>query len=201
MDIINWIGEVITAIAKHGLSVTTLAVAVTALLRVNAVRRMILRRLPKRFRHADKLERIEHKLDLILQKEGLQWDAAKNDSISNIAKNTALKSAQRSLISRSKTLFRADTAAQYTRRVSTTYLRRNHRMKSNVNWVTLVVALLGAAKLVLQAFGIDVITDDMIDKASNVVAALVTLVGVIMSHRKGEKTDDTSSNLNVESEM
>lgn len=74
-------------------------------------------------------------------------------------------------------------------------------MKSNVNWVTLVVALLGAAKLVLQAFGIDVITDDMIDKASNVVAALVTLVGVIMSHRKGEKTDDTSSNLNVESEM
>lgn len=70
-------------------------------------------------------------------------------------------------------------------------------MKSNVNWVTLVVALLGAAKLVLQAFGIDVITDDMIDKASNVVAALVTLVGVIMSHRKGEKTDDTSSNLNV----
>jgi len=70
-------------------------------------------------------------------------------------------------------------------------------MKLSINWVTLVVALLGAAKLVLQAFGIDVITDDMIDKASNVVAAVVTLVGVTMSHRKGEKTDDPASGLNV----
>ena len=57
-------------------------------------------------------------------------------------------------------------------------------MNKNINYVTLLVAVLGAVKLILQSFGIDVITDDMIDAASNVVAAAVTLVGIIMSHRK-----------------
>ena len=57
-------------------------------------------------------------------------------------------------------------------------------MNNQINYVTLIVALLGAAKLALQAFGIDVITDDMIDKSANVVAAVVTLVGVVISHRK-----------------
>jgi uncharacterized membrane protein len=61
--------------------------------------------------------------------------------------------------------------------------RRKSEM-NQINYVTLIVALLGTAKLVLQAFGIDVITDDMIDKAANVVAAVVTLVGVIITHRK-----------------
>ena len=64
-------------------------------------------------------------------------------------------------------------------------------MNNQINYVTLIVALLGAAKLALQAFGIDVITDDMIDKSANVVAAVVTLVGVVISHRKtgGDRLD------------
>lgn len=66
-------------------------------------------------------------------------------------------------------------------------LRRKRIMNNGINWVTLIVALLGAAKLVLQVFGIDVITDDMIDGASNFVAAAVTFVGVIMSHRKKDE--------------
>lgn len=63
-------------------------------------------------------------------------------------------------------------------------LGRKMKMNNQINYVTLIVALLGAAKLALQAFGIDVITDDMIDKSANVVAAVVTLVGVVISHRK-----------------
>lgn len=55
---------------------------------------------------------------------------------------------------------------------------------NQVNWVTLIVALLGAAKIVLEAFGINVIDDDMIDKAANAVAAIITLLGVVMSHSK-----------------
>lgn len=74
-------------------------------------------------------------------------------------------------------------------------LRRKNMSKS-INWVTLVVALLGAAKIVLQAFGVDLITDDMIDLTSNIVAGIVTLVGVIMSHTKpkGEPIDAAISN-------
>lgn len=53
-----------------------------------------------------------------------------------------------------------------------------------INWVTLSVALLGAAKIVLEVFGVEVITDDLIDSTANAVAAVVAVLGVIMSHSK-----------------
>lgn len=54
----------------------------------------------------------------------------------------------------------------------------------NINPFTFTVALLGAAKMVLQAFGYDVIDDTMINSIANGVAAVATFVGVMMSHRK-----------------
>lgn len=79
-------------------------------------------------------------------------------------------------------------------------LRRMKKMNPSINYVTLIIAILGAVKLVLQAFGIDVITDDMIDKAANVVAAVVTLVGVVISHRKkGGDSLDASIQSTLES--
>lgn len=56
-----------------------------------------------------------------------------------------------------------------------------------INWVTLTIALLGAAKIVLSVFGIEIITDDLIDSTANAVAAVVAVVGVIMSHSKTQK--------------
>lgn len=53
-----------------------------------------------------------------------------------------------------------------------------------INWVTLTIALLGAAKIVLSVFGIEIITDDLIDSTANAVAAVVAVVGVVMSHSK-----------------
>lgn len=77
-----------------------------------------------------------------------------------------------------------------------TILRGKKQMVKSINYVTLIVALLGAAKIILETFGISFITDDMIDKAANVVAGLVTLVGVIISHSKtkGATSDDFISN-------
>jgi uncharacterized membrane protein len=54
-------------------------------------------------------------------------------------------------------------------------------MLENRNIVSIVVALLGAAKLVLQAFGVQ-ISDADINAVANAVAALVTLYGVIATH-------------------
>lgn len=65
-------------------------------------------------------------------------------------------------------------------------------MTKNVNIVSLVVALLGAAKLVLNAFGLDIITDQNINDIANGIAAIVTIAGVVMSHRK---TSDNSENV------
>lgn len=193
MDIINWISEVVSSIARHGLSLTTLAVAVTALLRVNGVRRAILKRLPKRFRNADKLDRIEAKIDSIAKHLGA--DICGVSGIGTNGQMSSKRSSGRSPMENFRTSAR-NRVSQREQSQKNKY-GEERKMKSSINWVTLVVALLGAAKLVLQAFGIDVITDDMIDKASNVVAAVVTLVGVTMSHRKGEKTDDHASGLNV----
>jgi uncharacterized membrane protein len=54
----------------------------------------------------------------------------------------------------------------------------------NVNIVTLVVAILGAAKIILQGFGLDIIQEDNINAIANGVAAVVTVVGVFKSHKK-----------------
>ena len=52
------------------------------------------------------------------------------------------------------------------------------------NVITLIIAILGALKLVLNAFGIDIITDQNINDIANGIAAIVTVVGVIISHKK-----------------
>lgn len=52
-----------------------------------------------------------------------------------------------------------------------------------INWVTLVPCLLGAAKLILQPIGIN-IPDQNLNEIANGVAALATVIGIIASHTK-----------------
>ena len=58
------------------------------------------------------------------------------------------------------------------------------------NVVTLIIAILGALKLVLNAFGIDIITEQNINDIANGIAAIVTIAGVIMSHKKDTVTPE-----------
>jgi uncharacterized membrane protein len=70
-------------------------------------------------------------------------------------------------------------------------LRRRKRMnQGQINWMTLIPALLGALKLILQPFGI-VIEDEQINEITNGAAALLTVIGVIMSHRKTDAAAQT----------
>jgi uncharacterized membrane protein len=55
----------------------------------------------------------------------------------------------------------------------------------NKNYYTIIIALLGAAKLVLDSFGIKLITDQNVNDVANSVATIITFVGVIMTHIKG----------------
>lgn len=52
------------------------------------------------------------------------------------------------------------------------------------NYLTLTVAILGAAKLVLNAFGVDIISDNDINNIANGVAAVISIVGVYMNHHQ-----------------
>jgi uncharacterized membrane protein len=54
-----------------------------------------------------------------------------------------------------------------------------------INWVTLVPALLGTIKLILEPFGVHISNDD-INAIANGVAAIVTITGVVVSHQKQE---------------
>lgn len=65
--------------------------------------------------------------------------------------------------------------------------------KRDINIVTMTVAILGAGKMILESFGVDLIDDNQINEIANGVAAVVTIVGVIISHRKTTKKE-TSAN-------
>lgn len=58
----------------------------------------------------------------------------------------------------------------------------------NRNLATLLIGVLGAVKLILQAFGIDIITNAQIDAIANGLAALITVIGVAMTHLKHTTT-------------
>lgn len=54
----------------------------------------------------------------------------------------------------------------------------------NRNYYTITLALLGAVKLALNSFNIDIITDSQVNEIANGVAAVLTIGGVVMTHIK-----------------
>lgn len=62
-------------------------------------------------------------------------------------------------------------------------------MQNQINWFTLTTGVLGAVKLILQSFQID-IPDTHINDIANGVAALAAVVGVLMTHRKQPSTNE-----------
>ncbi|WP_167357090.1 hypothetical protein [Paenibacillus pectinilyticus] len=54
------------------------------------------------------------------------------------------------------------------------------------NYYTLVLGLLGAVKLILNAYGVDLITDDTVNAIANGVAALLSVAGVYTNHKQAE---------------
>ncbi|MNY77120.1 hypothetical protein D3C86_2169250 [compost metagenome] len=55
----------------------------------------------------------------------------------------------------------------------------------NINWFTLILSLLGALKLILQPFGVE-IPDDNFNEIANGAAGLAALIGIFLSHKKVE---------------
>lgn len=54
----------------------------------------------------------------------------------------------------------------------------------NRNYYTITLALLGAVKLVLNSFSVDILTNTQMNDIANGVAAILTVAGVIMTHLK-----------------
>jgi hypothetical protein len=58
---------------------------------------------------------------------------------------------------------------------------------TNRNVVTLLITLQGAIKLTLESFGISIITDAQINAIANLVAIILTIAGIVMTHLKNKK--------------
>ncbi|WAH38333.1 hypothetical protein [Alicyclobacillus dauci] len=73
----------------------------------------------------------------------------------------------------------------------------------NRRWSTILVGVLAAAKVITDAFGWHVITNQLTNQITNVVAALATIATVFMSHkspvRVSEGAGDTASSNPVNS--
>lgn len=170
----DYVSEVLTALIKHGWSLTTIGIALTALLRVNGVRKIILRRLPKRFRHEDRLERIERKIDAIATHTGVpDW---KNSGASKTLIIGPTNS-ERSLPSLRTVI------SQVNR------LRRRETMK--LNKAILLPIASSIAGFIKESTGYE-ITQDYLDLGVNfILFVVIPIVGYFMHPRKkGDPIDD-----------
>jgi uncharacterized membrane protein len=180
MDAIQFTTEIINAIIRHGWSLTTLTVAVMALLRVNGVRRIILRRLPKRFRYEDKLERVERKIDALSAHMGVP----KCD-----LPQTTLKVQLTPLCEKSTSLL------QVGNRLANR-LRRTKRKMGKINKAILLPLLAALGTFLKQAFGVEV-TDDQLDMVANIVLFLLMLMGIFMNPKKPQKREVTENDSTI----
>ncbi|MBP1964379.1 hypothetical protein [Paenibacillus aceris] len=53
-----------------------------------------------------------------------------------------------------------------------------------INYFTLTLGLIGAAKLILDAYGMDLIKDTDMNAIANGVAALLSVIGIYTNHQK-----------------
>lgn len=126
-------------------------------------------KLKKNMKFKEHDERIESKLDAIMQKVGAEWS------------NGQPKQCERGL-------------TNYVRSFLLSITRRRRKMQTN--WVTLLPGLISATKLVLQSFGID-IPDEHINAIVNGAAAVGAVVAIFMSHKKGDKNDNQKPTVNI----
>jgi hypothetical protein len=127
-------------------------------------------------RYIDNQRRIEQKIDAIMEREGITWNGPIETTIpsqTNYNKLSRLLRQVTNLVKR---------------------LRRKMYMNSNINVVSITVAILGALKLIAESvFKIDLISDAQINDISNGVAAIATVVGIVMSHRKNPTKTETTA--------
>lgn len=53
-----------------------------------------------------------------------------------------------------------------------------------LNYYTLTLGLLGAAKLILNAYGVELLQDADMNAIANGVAAILSVVGIYTNHQK-----------------
>ena len=137
MDLITFLGDILTAILKHGFSVTTLVVAITALLRVQGIRKRLIKRLPKRFRHEQiSMNELGMKIDALSKALGVvSWDAVEIQTTSSTVKRGLILSQE---------------ARYIARHVRQSIMRRDIQMKSKLLSRKFILAVVTGILIILN---------------------------------------------------
>lgn len=142
----EWLIDSLNAVWRHGWSLTALGTAIFALLKQRKVKQQLRKVVPWLFgddsevkQYVQNQQRIEHKLDLLLQKEGIVWQTADLKASSKSVRNTAR-------LLTSLTSYFALTVPKKQGYGRITVLRRSKRMPANkVWWAGAIVYVIGVA--------------------------------------------------------
>jgi peptidoglycan hydrolase-like protein with peptidoglycan-binding domain len=77
--------------------------------------------------------------------------------------------------------------------LATTWLDALKNLSQTKNIVSLTLTLLGALKIILEAFGLHVISDQQINDIANGAAAVCTIAGVLLSHNRPQNDNHNAS--------
>jgi uncharacterized membrane protein len=194
MDTIDFIAKSVEIFQRHELSVTAILLFFLHSLRLHYVNSRIMRMLPRRMQKKSQLDRIEKELSEL--KEVLERCVPYSDgkhaqsSTDGAGKNSLSSPGATSPVAIIGVFTRIKKAISHLQ-------RRLIKMNTNINYVTLIPALLGVAKLVLQPLGFDLshITDGQVNDLLNGIAAVLAIIGVFLPHRKvSNGFDETKTN-------
>lgn len=118
--------------------------------------------------------RIENKLDLLLQKEGITWDAPISETKRQVS------------VTKSAGLSGLRLATSTIARAAGKFIDWGKRRMSNINKGILLPLLSAIALFVKQAFGYE-IPEEYIDMGANIILYGIFFVGLFMNFKKKDK--------------
>lgn len=177
-DLFHWIVTAIEQFIKNGFSFPVIVVVLLGLLKIRSIQKAILERLP--FYH-EKKSTLEQKIDLLLEKEGIDWSA---HTLTQSSEDTAKKKRKLSLW-RSMALLLARSAKPFI----------NWRLKnmSKINKAILIPFLSAIAIFIKQIWGFEV-NDEQIDMVADVVLFSIMMSGLFMNPKRKETVKNESNN-------
>jgi hypothetical protein len=176
----DWIIDSLNAVWRHGWSLTALGTAIFALLKQRKVKAQLRKLIPWLFaddseirQYVQNQQRIESKIDALLEKEGIVWQSASSNG-------TTGKVSTRRIGFTSSWVGRS--VVRGVVRCIIYLILKGKRTMPNINWGPLIAGIASAIKLALQPFGIE-IPDEHINTVLNVIAALIVPVAIWVNHR------------------
>lgn len=184
MDIIEWSLRTWEKINRDGLSLSNIIYIVLTLYNISVIKALVRRRLPKRLRYKDRLERVEGTVNAIAKHMGVQeWDV--QSKVSSTLPND-MNSKKKSLLSWLAVPFRVRFIG-----ASTMQTDRSNHFKIREGFIPMKKKLLSRKFLIALATGLLIILNDGLEMGLD-TETIMYVVGIVGIWIFGEAAVDIS---------